>query len=143
MLTNAGIALVAFSERYRTADGQAALIYNLVHDKHLWFLSMQDNPSWTQSHQECLASLLNLIKRFGTLKLSNEAMFDDEEVFVVTLGSPGHSKMSTAYKEFRIRNKSTDKDEIIEVDCLSRVSRLNMKLVFHIFKGRFPLQTLC
>ena len=90
-----------------------------------YFLPIQDNPSWTQSHQECLASLLNLIKKFGTLKLSDEGMQDEEEVFVVTLGSPGHSRMSTAYKEFRIRNKSTDKDEIIEVDCLSKVSAMN------------------
>lgn len=86
---------------------------------------LQDNPSWTQSHQECLTSLLNLIKKFGTIILSDEAMKEDEEVFLVTFGSPEHSKMSTAYKEFRIRNKSTDKDEIIEVDCLSKVSALD------------------
>ncbi|CAB3983712.1 Ubiquitin carboxyl-terminal hydrolase 34 [Paramuricea clavata] len=83
-------------------------------------LLMQDNPSWTQSHQECLASLLNLVKKFGTLKLSDEGMHDEEEVFVVTFGSPGHSRMSTAYKEFRLRNKSTDKDDVVEVDCLSK-----------------------
>ena len=51
-------------------------------------------------------------------------MQDEEEVFVVTLGSPGHSRMSTAYKEFKIRHKSTDKDETISVDCLSKVSWL-------------------
>jgi hypothetical protein len=95
----------------------------------------QDNPSWTQSHQECLASLLNLVKKFGTLKLSDEGMHDEEEVFVVTFGSPGHSRMSTAYKEFRLRNKSTDKDDVVEVDCLSKVGKqchIN-KVSFSIF----------
>ena len=48
-------------------------------------------------------------------------MIVDEDVFVITLGSPGRSRMSSTYKEFRIRNKSTDKDEIIDVDCLSKV----------------------
>ena len=85
---------------------------------------IQDNPSWTQSHQECLASLLNLIKKFGTLKLSGELIPDEQEVFVVTYGSSGGSRISTAYEEFRIRNKSTDKDEIVEVDCLSKVRRM-------------------
>lgn len=66
-------------------------------------------------------ALLNLIKKFGTLKLCDEDMEVNEELFVITLGSPGRTRMSTAYKEFRIRNKSTDKDEIIEVDCLSKV----------------------
>ena len=86
-------------------------------------LFMENNPAWTQSHQECLASLLKLVKKFGTLKLFNGGEEGQEEVFLVSIG--GHSgqtsTISTAYKAFRIRNKSTGKDEVVEGGCLSQV----------------------
>lgn len=99
-------------------------------------LHIENNPAWTQSHQECLASLLKLVKKFGTLKLLNEIGDGEEEVFVVSIGGQsGHTRtISTGYKEFRIRNKSTEKDEVVEVDCLSQVCLLLGILVVYAVK---------
>ncbi|XP_027055599.1 ubiquitin carboxyl-terminal hydrolase 34-like [Pocillopora damicornis] len=79
-------------------------------------LEVSGNCLWTQWRQECLAHLLKLICEFGTMKRSNE---DDDEVFATTESIASKSQIQKRDGQFRVRYKSTDKEEVICIKCLS------------------------
>lgn len=79
-------------------------------------LEVSGNCLWTQWRQECLAHLLKLICEFGTMKRSNE---DDDEVFASTESFASKSQIQKRDGQFRVRYKSTDKEEVICIKCLS------------------------
>ena len=79
-------------------------------------LEVSGNCLWTQWRQECLAHLLKLICEFGTMKRSNE---DDDEVFASTESIASKSQIQKRDGQFRVRYKSTDKEEVICIKCLS------------------------
>ncbi|PFX25818.1 Ubiquitin carboxyl-terminal hydrolase 34 [Stylophora pistillata] len=79
-------------------------------------LEVSGNCLWTQWRQECLAHLLKLICEFGTMKRSNE---DDDEVFASAQSFTSNSQIQKRDGQFRVRYKSTDKEEVICIKCLS------------------------
>lgn len=73
---------------------------------------------WTPWQEECLAYLLKLICEFGTIK-SDE---DEDEVFSCSDGEQQSQQFQQKDGRFRVRYKSTDKEETIFIKCLSQVS---------------------
>lgn len=91
-------------------------------------LEVKGNSLWTQWHQECLAHLLKLICEFGTMKLSGD---DDDDVFATSESDTKKLQIQTKDGQFRVRYKSTDKEEVICIKCLSSnlMSILNVNLL--------------
>lgn len=73
---------------------------------------------WTPWQEECLAYLLKLICEFGTIKNDD----DEDEVFSGSDGEQHSQLFQHKDGRFRVRYKSTDKEETIFIKCLSQVS---------------------
>lgn len=107
--------------------------------KHLYNILMsgcleakEDSP-WTFWQQECLAYLLKLICEFGTIKMDSEDNGDEsEEVFESRALQQRQMNIQQRDGEFRVRYKSTDKEETIFIKCLSQVR--TFYLVAHFFR---------
>lgn len=91
-------------------------------------LEVKGNLLWTQWHQECLAHLLKLICEFGTMKLSSD---DDDDVFASSESDTKKLQIQKRDGQFRVRYKSTDKEEVICIKCLSSnlMSIVNVNLL--------------
>lgn len=107
-------------------------------------LEVSGNALWTQWRQECLAHLLKLICEFGTMKRSSD---DDDEVFASSAESDVN-KLQIQKKDgqFRVRYKSTDKEEVICIKCLSsnlmsivNVNLLLEKLLHISYQATLPI----
>ena len=85
-------------------------------------LEAKEGSPWTFWQQECLAFLLKLICEFGTMKIDSEDNADEsEEVFESSLMQQMQMNIQRKDGEFRVRYKSTDKEETIFIKCLSQV----------------------
>ncbi|KAJ7390778.1 Ubiquitin carboxyl-terminal hydrolase 34 [Desmophyllum pertusum] len=107
-------------------------------------LEVSGNALWTQWRQECLAHLLKLICEFGTMKRSSD---DDDDVFASSAESDVN-KLQIQKKDgqFRVRYKSTDKEEVICIKCLSsnlmsivNVNLLLEKLLHISYQATLPI----
>ena len=86
-------------------------------------LEVKDDIPWTFWQQECLACLLKLICEFGTMKMdSEEDENENEEVFESSVMQQRQLNIQRRDGEFRVRYKSTDKEETIFIKCLSQVN---------------------
>ena len=106
-------------------------------------LEVKGNSLWTQWHQECLAHLLKLICEFGTMKLSSD---DDDEVFASSESDTKKLQIQRKDGQFRVRYKSTDKEEVICIKCLSsnlmsivNVNSLLEKLLHISYQATLPI----
>lgn len=88
-------------------------------------LEVKGNSQW---HQECLAHLLKLICEFGTMKRSND---EDDDVFATSESDTKKLQLQRKDGKFRVRYKSTDKEEVICIKCLSSnlMSTVNVNLL--------------
>lgn len=73
---------------------------------------------WTPWQEECLAYLLKLICEFGTIKSDD----DEDEVFSSADADQLMQLFQHRDGKFRVRYKSTDKEETIFIKSLSQVS---------------------
>ena len=107
-------------------------------------LEVKENSIWTQWHQECLAHLLKLICQFGTMKRSSE---DDDDVFMSSESDTKKLQLQRKDGKFRVRYKSTDKEEVICIKCLSsnlmsivHVNSLLEKLLHISYEATLPIR---
>lgn len=107
-------------------------------------LEVKENSIWTQWHQECLAHLLKLICEFGTMKRSGD---DDDEVFMSSESDAKKLQLQRKDGKFRVRYKSTDKEEVICIKCLSsnlmsivHVNSLLEKLLHISYEATLPIR---
>ena len=106
-------------------------------------LEVRGNSLWTQWRQESLAHLLKLICEFGTMKRSSD---DDDEVFASSESIATKSQIQKRDGQFRVRYKSTDKEEVICIKCLSsnlmsivNVNSLLEKLLHISYQATLPI----
>ena len=107
-------------------------------------LEVKENSIWTQWHQECLAHLLKLICEFGTMKCSSD---DDDDVFMSSESDTKKLQLQRKDGKFRVRYKSTDKEEVICIKCLSSnlmsivvVNSLLEKLLHISYEATLPIR---
>lgn len=101
--------------------------------KHLYYILMLGHLEakqcvpWTQWQQECLAHLLKIICEFGTMKTDGDD--DEDEVFCSSDLEIQQPQIQKRDGQFRVRYKSTDKEEVICIRCLSpnMVSTVDME----------------
>lgn len=101
--------------------------------KHLYYILMlghleaNECVPWTQWQQECLAHLLKIVCEFGTMKVANED--DEDDVFDSSEHGIRLPQIQRRDGQFRVRYKSTDKEEVICIRCLSHnmVSIMDME----------------
>lgn len=74
---------------------------------------------WTPWQEECLAYLLKLVYEFGTIKADD----DEDEVFSMSDSEQNIQHFQQRDGRFRVRYKSTEKEETICIKCLSPVSK--------------------
>ena len=101
------------------------------------------NSLWTQWRQECLAHLLKLICEFGTMKRNSD---DDDDVFASSESNTNKLQIQKKDGQFRVRYKSTDKEEVICIKCLSsslmsivNVNSLLEKLLHISYQATLPI----
>ncbi|KAL9953976.1 hypothetical protein ACROYT_G041461 [Oculina patagonica] len=106
-------------------------------------LEVSGNSLWTQWRQECLAHLLKLICEFGTMKRSSD---DDDDVFTSSQSDTTKLQIQKKDGQFRVRYKSTDKEEVICIKCLSsslmsivNVNSLLEKLLHISYQATLPI----
>ena len=106
-------------------------------------LEVSGNSLWTQWRQECLAHLLKLICEFGTMKRSGD---DDDDVFASSESDTNRLQIQKKDGQFRVRYKSTDKEEVICIKCLSaslmsivNVNSLLEKLLHISYQATLPI----
>ena len=106
-------------------------------------LEVSGNSLWTQWRQECLAHLLKLICEFGTMKRSSD---DDDDVFTSSESDTNRLQIQKKDGQFRVRYKSTDKEEVICIKCLSaslmsivNVNSLLEKLLHISYQATLPI----
>lgn len=75
---------------------------------------------WTPWQEECLAYLLKLVYEFGTIKGDD----DEDEVFSMSDSEQNIQHFQQRDGRFRVRYKSTEKEETICIKCLSPVSEM-------------------
>ncbi|XP_048585971.1 ubiquitin carboxyl-terminal hydrolase 34 isoform X2 [Nematostella vectensis] len=88
-------------------------LYNILMSGHL---EAKNGAAWTPWQQECLAYLLKLICEFGTIKAEDE----EDDVFGETESEESRHVYQRRDGQFRVRYKSTDKEETICIKCLSQ-----------------------
>ena len=106
-------------------------------------LETKGSSCWTQWHQECLAHSLKLICEFGTMKLNKD---DDDDVFASSESEIKKLQIQRKDGQFRVRYKSTDKEEVICIKCLSsnlmsilNVNSLLEKLLHISYQATLPI----
>lgn len=106
-------------------------------------LETKGSSFWTQWHQECLAHSLKLICEFGTMKLNKD---DDDDVFASSESEIKKLQIQRKDGQFRVRYKSTDKEEVICIKCLSsnlmsilNVNSLLEKLLHISYQATLPI----
>ena len=99
---------------------------HLYHVLMLGHLEAKKCAPWTQWQQECLAHLLKIICEFGTMKAYGDD--DEDDVFGSAEPRVQQPQIQRRDGQFRVRYKSTDKEEVICIRCLSRtmVSTIDM-----------------
>lgn len=106
-------------------------------------LEVSGSSLWTQWRQECLAHLLKLICEFGTMKRNSE---DDDDVFASSESDSNKLQIQRKDGQFRVRYKSTDKEEVICIKCLSsnlmsivNVNSMLEKLLHISYQATLPI----
>ena len=133
------IAIPSWGSQFIELGGLSHLYHILISG----FLEVKGNLLWTQWHQECLAHLLKLICEFGTMKLSSD---DDDDVFASSESDVKKLQIQRKDGQFRVRYKSTDKEEVICIKCLSsrlmsivNVNSLLEKLLHISYQATLPI----
>ena len=133
------IQAISWGSQFIEFEGLCHLYFILMSG----YLEVRDNSIWTQWRQECLAHLLKLICEFGTMKISVDG---DNDVFTSSEAEVKKVQIQRRDGQFRVRYKSTDKEEVICIKCLSahlmsiiNVNSLLEKLLHISYQATLPI----